>query len=424
MGVVEIAIGVSHRPWAQDLFQYVADHGGAAVRKRVLSDEDALEEDYAVLVVDDTASVLTPRVVGELHRRGRRVLAVHAAGDYRAPETLRGLGVDATVEDDAAPERFVDLIVSLAPDGARTADPASVDDAFARITRELGDDLPPEADPTERRDPGRGWVTVVLAVTGGCGATEVALALTAALERRGERAVLVDADEVAPCLAQRTGLALVPNIRNAVDAVAQHVGSLEEALSPLPGSGPEVLCGLTSPGDWANVRPGQVAGVIAELAHVCRQVVVNAGPRAEDVTAVNGLARYGITRLMLATADQVVLVGAPTPVGVARLLDWIVRFKAVNQDKPIHVVLNRAQRGAYRRGELAREVFRSFVPASFHVIQADRRVEEAAWNGRLVTGGPFARAVAELAEELPRTPVPVRPSRARRSGPGLRGGRR
>jgi hypothetical protein len=58
------------------------------------------------------------------------------------------------------------------------------------------------------------------------------------------------------------------------------------------------------------------------------------------------------------------------------------------------------------------------------VIQADRRVEEAAWNGRLVAGGPFARAVAELAEELPRTPVPVRPSRARRSGLGLRGGRR
>jgi len=120
----------------------------------------------------------------------------------------------------------------------------------------------------------------------------------------------------------------------------------------------------------------------------------------------------------------VVLVGAPTPVGVARLLDWIMRFKAVNQDKPIHVVLNRAPRGAFRRGELAREVFRSFVPASFHVLPADQRVEEAAWSGRLVSGGPFVRGVAELAEELPQTPVPVRPSRARRSGLGLRGGRR
>jgi MinD-like ATPase involved in chromosome partitioning or flagellar assembly len=424
MGVTEIAIGVSHRPWAQDLFRYLADHGGAVVRRRVLSDEDALEEDYAVLVVDDTASVLTPRVVGELHRRGRRVLAVHASGDHRAAETLRGLGVDALTGEDAPPERFVDLIASLVPDGAGAGAPDGVDDAFAQITRELGDDLPPAPDPAERRDPGRGWVTVVLAVTGGCGATEVALALTAALELRGERAVLVDADEVAPSLAQRTGLPLVPNVRNAVDAVEQRVGSLEEALSALPGDGPEVLCGLAGPGDWANVRPGQVADVVAGLANVCPQVVVNAGPRAEDVTAVNGLARYGITRLLLATAEQVVLVGAPTPVGVARLLDWVVRFKAVNQDKPIHVVLNRAPGGAYRRSELAREVFRSFAPASLHVLPADRRVEEAAWNGRLVKSGPFARAVAELADELPRTPVPVRPSRARRSRLGLRGGRR
>ncbi len=424
MAVVEIAIGVSSRRWAQDLFRYVADHGGAVVRRRVLSEEDALEEDYAVLVVDDTAGFLTPRIVGELHRRGRRVLAVHAAGDYRAPEALRGTGVDATVEDNAPPERIVDLLADLAPAGG-PADPAIVDDAFARITRELGDDLPPGGEPPERRDPGRGWVTVVLAVTGGCGATEVALALTVACERRGERTVLVDADEVAPCLAQRVGLPLVPNVRNAVDAVERRVGSLEESLSPLPGDGPEVLCGLTSPGDWTNVRPGQVADVVSELARVCRQVIVNAGPRAEDVTAVNGLARYGITRLLLTVADQVVLVGAPTPVGVARLLDWVVRHRAVDQDRPIHVVLNRAPGGGYRRGELMREVFRSFMPASLHVLPADRRVEEAAWDGRLVREGPFTRAVAELADELPQVPVPVRPGRARRSGGfPLRGGRR
>jgi MinD-like ATPase involved in chromosome partitioning or flagellar assembly len=416
VGAVEIAIGVSHRPWAQSLFGYVADHGGARVRKRVLSDEDAIEGDYDVLVVDDSSSVLTRRVVQELHHRGRRVLAVHGAGDQRAPEALRSLGVDATAEDDAGPERLVDLIAALAP--ARQPS-GNLDDAFAQITRELGDDLPPTGGLPDDRDPGRGWVTAVLAVTGGCGATEVALELTRALEKRGERAVLVDADEVAPSLAQRTGLPLVPNIRNAVDAVEQHVGSLQDTLTPLPGDEPEVLCGLSNPGDWVHVRPGQVADVIGELAQHCRQVVVNAGPRAEDVTATNGLARYGITRLMLTVADQVVLVAAPNPVGVARLLDWVARFKAVDRSKPLHLALNRSPSGAFYRRELEREVYRSFIPTSLHVIPFDKRVEEAAWNGRLAPGGPFAKAVSHLAEQLPVASLPARERR-----PGKVKGRR
>jgi MinD-like ATPase involved in chromosome partitioning or flagellar assembly len=413
MSVIEIAIGVSHRPWAQSLFGYVADHGGAVVRKRVLSDEDALEGDYDVLVVDDSSSVLSRRVVQELHHRGRRVLAVHAGGDYRAPDALRAVGADATIEDNASPECFVDVITGLAPPPAGEGG-GDVDDAFARITRELGDDLPPTGALPDDRDPSVGWVTVVLAVTGGCGATEIALELTRALERRGERAVLVDADEVAPSLAQRTGLPLVPNIRNAVDAIEQGVGSLQESLIPLPGDEPEVLCGLSNPGDWVHVRPGQVADVVAELARHCRQVVVNAGPRAEDVTATNGLARYGITRLMLSVADQVVLVASPTPVGVARLLDWVVRFKAVDRSKPVHVALNRGPSGSFYRRELEREVYRSFIPTSLHVLPSDKHVEEAAWNGRLVPGGPFAKAVAHLADELPEAEQPAKQRRRSR----------
>jgi MinD-like ATPase involved in chromosome partitioning or flagellar assembly len=413
MGVIEIAIGVSHRPWAQSLFGYVADHGGAVVRKRVLSDEDALEGDYDVLVLDDSSSVLTRRIVQELHQRGRRVLAVHG-GDYRAPEALRAIGADATIEDNATPERFVDVIAGLVP--PRTEKAGNVDDAFAQITRELGDDLPPTGGLPEDRDPSLGWITVVLAVTGGCGATEIALELTRALERRGERAVLVDADEVAPSLAQRTGLPLVPNIRNAVDAIEQGVGSLQETLTPLPGDEPVVLCGLSNPGDWVHVRPGQVADVVAELARHCHQVVVNAGPRAEDVTAINGQARYGITRLMLGVADQVVLVGAPTPVGVARLLDWVVRFKAVDRSRPVHLALNRGPTGAFYRRELEREVYRSFIPTSLHVLPTDKRVEEAAWNGRLVAGGPFAKAVAALADQLPEAVRPEPERRRRRLG--------
>ena len=114
-GPVEIAIGVSHRSWAQELFRHVADHGGAVVRTRVLLEEDALESSYSVLVVDDSATVLSPRLVAELHRRDRRVIAVHAAGDHAARESLGRLGVDAALPDSATPEELVEAILAVAP---------------------------------------------------------------------------------------------------------------------------------------------------------------------------------------------------------------------------------------------------------------------------------------------------------------------
>jgi MinD-like ATPase involved in chromosome partitioning or flagellar assembly len=403
---VEIAIGVSHRTWAQRLFRHIADHGGALVRTRVLLDEDALECSYAVLVVDDTASVLTPRMIAELHRRDRRVIAVHAAGDHQARETLSRLGVDAAIPDSATPEELVDAIVALAPTQA-----AGADDPFAAIARQLGHELPGDAEPPPRErpagQPARGLVTVVLAVSGGAGATEVALALAGVLSGRRERTVLVDADEVAPALAQRMAQPLVPNLRNAVDALERGVGSLEEALVALPerDGGFELLCGLANPRDWPDLRPDSVAEVVGELAGTHAQVLVNAGPSVEEVTAPGGLARYGIARAMLGGADQLVVVAGATPIGLSRLLVWLGDHGDLARSKPLHVVLNQAPAGVFKRSELEREVLRSFLPSSLHLVPADKRVEEAVWNGHTVPSGPFQKAVQALGAELPVAPV-------------------
>lgn len=415
-GAVEIAIGVSHRSWAQELFRHVADHGGAVVRTRVLLEEDALESSYAVLVVDDTASVLSPRLVAELHRRDRRVIAVHAAGDHPARETLARLGVDAAIPDSATPEELVDAIVALAPERG----PGLVEDTFAEIARELGHELPAGGEPPLHEEPAppleRGLVTAVLAVCGGAGASEVALALAAALRQRGERAVLVDADEVAPSLAQRVALPLVPNLRNAVDALERGVGSLQEALVALPerDGGFDLLCGLANPRDWPGLRPESVAEVVGELARTHGQVVVNAGSRTEDVVAPGGLARYGITRAMVLVADQLVLVGGGTPIGVARTLDWLADHADVARSKPLHVALNQAPTATFKRGELEREVLRSFLPSSLTLLPSDKRVEEAVWNGHTVTSGPFAKAVRSLAAGLP-VAVAAWPAQGRRA---------
>ena len=426
---VEIAIGVSHRPWAQQLFRHVADHGGAVVRTRVLLEQDALEAAYAVLVVDDTASVLSQRLVTELHRRDRRVIAVHAAGDHSAREALTRVGVDAAVPDSASPEELVEAIVALAPEPG-----GGGEDPFAAIARELGHELPGDAEPPPHErpagQPARGLVTVVLAVSGGAGATEVALALAGVLGGRGERTVLVDADEVAPSLAQRLAQPLVPNLRNAVDALERGVGRLEESLVVLAqrDGGFELLCGLANPRDWPDLRPDSVAEVVGELARAHGQVVVNAGPRTEEVTAPGGLARHGITRAMVLVADQLVAVGSATPIGLARLLGWLGDHADLARSKPLHVALNQAPSGMFKRSELEREVLRSFLPSSLHLLPGDKRVEEAVWNGHTVPGGPFVKAVQSLASELPVAPVaPVRRGRGGWIGGGRaarRAGRR
>ena len=397
MTPVEIAIGVSHRPWAQDLFRHVADHGGAVVRKRVLTEEDALEEDYTVLVLDDVANVLTPRLVHELHQRGRYVVAVHAAGDPHAPEVLRGLGVDAWVDEALPPDEILAVINRFAPPPGPV-----VDDAFRTIARQLGEDLPP-AVPARPAEPDRhrGWVTAVASPSGGCGATEVSLALAITLRLRGEYAVVVDADDVAPSLAQRLNVPLVPNVRNAVDAIEQRVGQLTETLRYVEPLGFEVLCGLSTARDWADLRPEDLANVILELALLRHQVVVNVGPHPEELISINGQPRYGATRAVLELADQVVLVAAPTPVGLARLLDWLATAQELVAGKPVHVAFNRAPASRFKRGELEQELYRSFLPASCHLLPFDRRVEEAAWNGRLLPGGPFIRAVNGIAAHLP-----------------------
>jgi MinD-like ATPase involved in chromosome partitioning or flagellar assembly len=221
----------------------------------------------------------------------------------------------------------------------------------------------------------------------------------------------------------------VPNLRNAVDALERGVGSLEEALVALPqrDGGFELLCGLANPRDWPDLRPDSVAEVVAELGRTHGQVLVNAGPTAEEVTAPGGLARYGITRAMVLVADQLVVVARATPIGLSRLLDWLGDHTELARSKPLHVVLNQAPAGVFKRSELEREVLRSFLPSSLHLLPADKRVEEAVWNGHTVPSGPFLKSVQSLAAELPVAPVTWHGGRRGRIGGGRaarRAGRR
>jgi hypothetical protein len=404
MPAPEVAIVVSPREWAERLHRFVADHGGARVRARILDGREAIDEGYQVLVAEDLTSFLTPRLMDELRRSGRRVLGVYDPVEPWGRERLGELGVDDTIEATASPEQFlravdalaltahVDLDAELERLGTSLDRGGTVD--FATDTRSSRTG----GGQRDRRHPG-GWVTAVGGPSGAPGATEIAIGLAHASARRGWPTVLVDADEVVPSVAQRLGSPLHPNIRTAIDVVEHWSGQLTDTLLPVRGGAFDVLCGLPNVHDWSELRPGEVVDVLTELAAIRTHVVVNVGHRVEELGGVGGTSRYGVTRAVLTAADTLVGVAAATPVGLARYLDWIADVRSLTR-APVHTVIDRAPSSAFKRGELAEELRRTYAPPALYFVPTDRRVADAEWAGELVAHGPFTKALDRIAADV------------------------
>jgi MinD-like ATPase involved in chromosome partitioning or flagellar assembly len=388
----------STRSWAQDLHFFLMDHGGAVVRGYVMSGDDALAETYDVLLVDDVTSFLTRRLVGSLHGRGIKIIGIYDADDAHGAGEARliELGVDAAVPSTTTSAEFVQTV-------ARLAGPLIDDDLeLAGVLEELGARQPlrPARDASSDQSgrPHRGRIVAVAAASGGAGATEVAVGLSGALRATGGATVLVDADEQAPAVAQRLGLGLHPNIRTAVDAVQHGNGNLEGTLVHHSRMGIEILCGLPNPRDWFELRAGEVAEVVLELSRTRPQVVVNAGPRVDDLPDLGGPARFGVTRAVLGLCDALVLVGVATPIGARRIVDWLADAQALLAVTPVHLFVNQYPGGSFAISELEVELRRTISPASVTVAPYDKRVARATWEGDPVARGPFTKSVNRLAK--------------------------
>lgn len=398
----EVALVFSPETWVEQLHRHFTDHGGARVRQVVMDPGLALEEEYGTLIVSHRWPALTRGFVQEVHRRRRRVLGVYDRAEPAGRAFLVSLGVDLVIESEASMPEFLDALVSLAPEDGSVG--ASELEALV-------------GGPVVSADqPGAAALTVVAGASGG-GATEVAIEMARAV---GRGSVLVDADEVAPAIAQRLGLDIEPNLRTAVDAVEYGMGSLDAALVSAPSGAFGVVCGLPNVSAWPQVRPGEVTDLLRRLAIARDHVVTNVSSRLEDVVVGAGRGRYGIGRAAVAAADALVGVGPATPVGVTRLLGWVAEVRALNPTAAVHLVVNRAPVDAFRRAEIESELRRSYQPAGLWLVPADRRVDTAAWKGELVARGPFTAAVARVARALaPQTaPNRARTSTLRRLGVG------
>lgn len=390
----DVAIVHSTRSWAQSLHRFVADHGGARVRARIVDGRQALDEHYDVLVIDDVTSFLTPRLVADLHRAGRRLLGVHDLLEPAGADRLRELGVDDVLASNASPEQFVARIDALVLAGR-----ADLDQELAVLSS--------DAAATARFDPtataaatGRpaGKVVAVGGPPGGGGVTETALAVAIGLAADGMRTVLIDLDEVAPAVATRLGLALHPNLRTAVDVVQHGAGTLVDAIQRGP-SGLLLVGGARHAVDAGTIRPGEVVDVIDDFARTADCVILDVGHRLEDLGGFGTIGRYARARAAIERADTLVGVTAGSPVGVARLLDWVADVRVINA-APMHIVLNRLTGGKFQRAELADEINRTFAPPSLTFVPEDQHVADAAWDGRPVGRGAAAKAWAPLAGQL------------------------
>jgi MinD-like ATPase involved in chromosome partitioning or flagellar assembly len=366
----EIALVFTAEPWVEELHRYLSDHGGARVRSLVVEQSVALEETYDVLVVSHRWPALTQAFVADVQSRARRVLGVHDSTEPASRNHLVAVNVDAVVDSDAGPEAFVRALIELC-----AAQPRRGAIAPALLAAR----------------PGR-----IVAVGGppGVGRTEVAIELAVAAAH-GSSVVLADCDDVSPAVAQRLGLALEPNLRTAIDAVEHGRGDLATCLQPLSGTKLSVLGGIPNSTSWMQVRPSEVLRVVDRLAGEAEIVVVDGLGSLQDLGGPPR-GRFATARLLAVEADVLVAVCDASPVGITRLLAWIVEARALAPVAPIVVVANHAPSAAFRRGELYDEITSTVDVAEVAFVGVDARVVDAAWDGRPVARGKFTRTIAQL----------------------------
>lgn len=384
---IEIALAVSTRQWSEHLHRFLVDHGGARVRMYVMRPEDAFSERFDVLLIDDICSFLTPHLVGKLNRRGRKVVGVYSPDEFPdGKDRLLACDVTEVIEADAAPEEFVALVEQLEIERAPEGD--SGQGAGGEMTADLG-------------APGLHPMVAVGSPPGGCGATEVAIAIARRLAERYEEVGLLDLDQRAPSVAQRLGLSLHPNLLTAIDAVHHHRDGLESCWQTPRGSSLRVIPGVPNPADRSNLRRGEVAEVLLETGRLAEATVINFGhsyTTAGDKPYWD--ATGSVSDAILDIAGALVGVALPTPVGMVRMIEWIGHIKDKRPGIPAHVVVNRAPASLSVRRALFEELSAVSGQMRIAFLPDDPLVAEAAWNGVLVERGKFRRGCDRLADRV------------------------
>ena len=384
---------------------------GVTLLKRCVDLDDLLAAATSgqadVAVIDLDAPGLDPAAVVHLRRYGVRPVAV-AARAVDAVEHASRLDIAVTV-----PADDLDGLAGAVTSAEDLADTSvRTHQTGGGIGGEIGgatvDSIGADLEDPEGAG-GRHRVIVVWGPGGAPGRTTVAVNLAAELGHRGRPTVLVDADPWGGAVAQHLGiLDEVSGLLSAARLAA--AGQLRERFTSTCRAVDGqlmVVTGLPRAERWREVRSSHLEQLL-ELGAARADVVVDTGFTLEDDPAADfggRPARNGLTTAALGCADEVVVVGAADPVGLARLARGLAELREHDLSVPIRVVVNRMRSSlGWSESEVAGLVEGFVGVAGLHYLPDDR----AAADQALVTGralvetrdSALTRGLSSLADAL------------------------
>ncbi len=391
---VPVLVAAAGAPWETDALEQLTRGGPAVVlHKRCVDLPDLLATAgtglAGVAVVASALPGLDADSLAAMRRAGLTTVLVADPDEQAADgERLRRLGADRVVRADEL-GRLCEIIGSTAG-----AAPAPVQ-------------ATPAAGPPAPGGPGR--LTAVWGPAGAPGRTTVAVGLAAELAARGTSTMLVDADPYAGAVAQHlgvldevSGLLAAARSANVGQLDAARLAGLARRVGDL-----RVLTGLPRADRWVEVRPVAFEDLLDVATGLVEHVVVDVGFSLEHEPAepFGGAApaRNQMTVAAVRRADEVLVVGAADPVGLARLARGLVEVHELVPDTDLRVVVNRARPSLGWGPKQVHGMVEGFVaPVGMHFLPEDRRaVDRALMAGvSLAESGDsdLGRALADLAD--------------------------
>lgn len=377
-----VLVLASGAAWESAALDSLRDTSGIVVLKRCVDVDDlmasAATQQADLAVVSSEAPGLDASAVQALRRHGVGVVAVTPVALREDAEArLARAGVVAAVSETALETLPAALLALGGQEPARTA-------GGTVPAPRVSEPAPVDTGNGQTASPGR--VVAVWGPVGAPGRTTVATAVAGELARRGRPTLLVDADPHA--------------------SVGQHLGVLDEVSGLLaaarggtvglaerwPGAARRVeddlavLTGVPRPERQVELREGVLAEVLGEAA-MRGDVVVDTGA---DLAAPSGWrdGSAGLAVEALGAADEVVVVGAADPVGLARLARGLVELREAWSETPVRVVVNRMRPSlGWSRSDVAGMVGGFTRVSSLHFLPDDREAVDRA----LVAGHSVAR---------------------------------
>ncbi len=248
----------------------------------------------------------------------------------------------------------------------------------------------------------RARITAITSGKGGVGKTFVSANLAAALARRGERVLVLDAD---------LGLANLDVVLNLYPKITLHdvftgKNTLDEAILPAPG-GFSVLLAGSGMVEYSRLTP--------EVRDQLLNVVETVKPRFDRVLLDTGAGISDVVLFTVSLADDVLIVATPEPTSLTDAYATIKVLATTQQRVAVKLLVNQAHRpgeGKVIRGQLQQVVDR-YVSQAINAdvklelvgeIPTDSAVREAVQRRQLLLecypGSTAAQAVGALAGRL------------------------